>query len=497
MKGFVFGLAFAAALLCSCQKMNDLESRMKTAETDIASLKSDVARLVAAVDNGNTISSITETAEGYTITLSNGSSISLKNGTNGTNGTDGKDGDAFFKSVVSEDGVVVITLVDGSVYRLALAEDYPLKAVKSLTYIPAFTDGLATVVYFKPEDARIEMKFMVSPASATTAMMKAVNAGTLKIIPVACYPATRALADEVSELSCSFYSFEQDGLLTVTVDASSLSGDFFAGKSGGAVAVTISDGVSGISSAFVPLTKECTGLEYGGETYRIARMADGKTWMAENLRYVPEGYVPCSDLNNVTGGIYMPVVMKEDKSALTFGTLADVASQGYLYQSEVALGLNVGDIKDEEQAMALEGARGICPEGWHIPTIDDIIGLVGKAVSPIETNAEAPYYDGKNGSIQMLNRDGFNLFACGAVSIQDNTKKSGTFMGKLGKYEYITSGYICGSSFAGTTIKDDVLTNVQFYGMMPMTNKDNEADFTANGSKLSYRIAASVRCVKD
>ena len=490
-------MAFAAALLCGCQKMNDLESRMKTAETDIASLKSDVARLVAAVDNCYTISSITETTEGYTITLSNGSTISLKNGNNGTDGKDGKDGDAFFKSVVSEDGVVVITLVDGSVYRLALAEDYPLKSVKSLTYIPAYADGLATVVYFKPEDASIDMKFMVSPASATSAMMKAVNAGTLKIVPLVSYPATRALADEVTELSCSFYSFEQDGLLSVTVDASGLNEGFFTGKSGAAVAVTISDGVSGISSAFVPLTKECTGLEYGGETYRIARMADGKVWMAENLRYVPEGYVPCSDLNNVTGGVYMPVVMNGDKTAAAFGTLADVATQGYLYQSEVALGLNVGDITDEEQAKALEGVRGICPEGWHIPTIDDIVGLVGKAVSPIVTNTEAPYYDGKNGSIQMLNRDGFNLYACGAVSIQDNTKKYGTFMGKLGKYDYISSGYICGSSFAGSTFKEDELTNIQFYGIMPMTNKDNEADFTANGSKLSYRIAASVRCVKD
>ena len=42
-----------------------------------------------------------------------------------------------------------------------------------------------------------------------------------------------------------------------------------------------------------------------------------------------------------------------------------------------------------------------------------------------------------------------------------------------------------------------MLTNVQFFGMMPMTNKATEAEYTANGSKLSYRIAASVRCVKD
>ncbi len=489
MKRIIVGLAFAAALLCGCQKINDLESRMKVAETDISALKSDVAKLMAAVDKKYTITDFNETATGYTITLSDGSTISLKNG------ADGKDGDAILKSISSENGFVVITLVDGSVYRIPLADDYPLKAVKSLTYIPDFFDGSATVSYKKAEDATATMKFMVRPASATTALMKAVEAGSVKILPFATSVATRSLADEVTELSCRSFSIDPDGLLTVKVNASGLGEDFFAGKAGAAIAVVISDGVSEISSAFVPLVPECTGLEYGGEIYGIAKMADGKTWMTENLRYVPEGYVPCSDLGNVTGGVYMPVVVADGKAAFSSDN-ADIERQGYLYQSEVALGLNVGDLKSVQDAMALEGAQGICPDGWHIPTLSDYLGLVGKSVGA-DTVADAPYYDGKNGSIQMLNADGFNLFACGAVSIQDNTKTSATLMGKAANYDYISSGFICGSTYAGCTVKDDVLTNIQFFGLMPMTNKATEAEFTANGSKLSYRIAAAVRCVKD
>ena len=262
------------------------------------------------------------------------------------------------------------------------------------------------------------------------------------------------------------------------------------------MAVVISDGVSAISSAFGPLVAECNGLEYGGEIYGIAKMADGKTWMTENLRYVPEGYVPGSDVNKVDSGVYLPVVVADGKAAFS-SDKADIERQGYLYQSEVALGLNVGDIKTPEDAEALEGVQGICPDGWHIPTIDDITGLVGKAVSPIVTNADAPYYDGKNGSIKLLNDDGFNMFACGAVTVQDNTKTTATLMGKLANYDYISSGYICGSSYAGHTEKEGVYTNFQFFGFMPMTNKATEEEFTCNGSKLSYRIAASVRCVKD
>ncbi len=489
MKRIIVGLAFAAALLCGCQKINDLESRMKVAETDISALKSDVAKLMAAVDKKYTITDFNETATGYTITLSDGSTISLKNG------ADGKDGDAILKSISSENGFVVITLVDGSVYRIPLADDYPLKAVKSLTYIPDFFDGSATVSYKKAEDATATMKFMVRPASATTALMKAVEAGSVKILPFATSIATRSLANEVTELSCRSFSIDPDGLLTVKVNASGLGEDFFAGKAGAAIAIVISDGVSEISSAFVPLVPECTGLEYGGEIYGIAKMADGKTWMTENLRYVPEGYVPGSDLNKVDSGVYLPVVVADGKAAFS-SDKADIERQGYLYQSEVALGLNVGDLKSVQDAMALEGAQGICPDGWHIPTLSDYLGLVGKSVGA-DTVADAPYYDGKNGSIQMLNADGFNLFACGAVSIQDNTKTSATLMGKAANYDYISSGFICGSTYAGCTVKDDVLTNIQFFGLMPMTNKATEAEFTANGSKLSYRIAAAVRCVKD
>lgn len=489
MKRIIVGLAFAAALLCGCQKINDLESRMKVAETDISALKSDVAKLMAAVDKNYSISGVNETATGYTITLTNGTTIDLKNG------ADGKDGDAILKSISSENGSVVITLVDGSVYRIPLAEDYPLKAVKSLTYIPDFFDGSATVSYKKAEDATASMKFMVRPASATTALMKAVEAGSVKILPFATSVATRSLANEVTELSCRSFSIEPDGLLTVKVNASGLGEDFFAGKAGAAIAVVISDGVSEISSAFVPLVPECTGLEYGGEIYGIAKMADGKTWMTENLRYVPEGYVPGSDLNKVDSGVYLPVVVADGKAAFS-SDKADIERQGYLYQSEVALGLKVGDLKSVQDAMALEGAQGICPDGWHIPTLSDYLGLVGKSVGA-DTVADAPYFDGKNGSIQMLNADGFNLFACGAVSIQDNTKTSATLMGKAANYDYISSGFICGSTYAGCTVKDDVLTNIQFFGLMPMTNKATEAEFTANGSKLSYRIAAAVRCVKD
>jgi uncharacterized protein (TIGR02145 family) len=225
--------------------------------------------------------------------------------------------------------------------------------------------------------------------------------------------------------------------------------------------------------------------------------------MAQNLAYLPEGVTPCADINNVKGGVYAPLQLKADGSAPEFTTdAAVIASNGYLYQTEIALGLAVGDLTSVAQAEALEGAQGICPTGWHVPTISDIIGLIGKAVSPISTVDTAPYYNGSNGSISLLNADGFNLSAYGMVSIQDNTKTSALLQGRTAGYDHLTSSMMCGSSYAGVTYNTSGdatsgVKNLQFWGLMPMTNKASEADYTCNGTKVSYRIAGPLRCVRD
>ena len=235
-----------------------------------------------------------------------------------------------------------------------------------------------------------------------------------------------------------------------------------------------------------------------------SKMKDGKWWMAQNLAYLPEGCTPATDLTAVTAGVFAPLQVKADHSGLEFSTdPAVVAKNGYLYQAEFALGLKVGDLTSVADAQMLEAAQGICPKGWHVPTIDDITGLVGKAVSPIETNKNAPYYDGTNGSIALLNADGFNMAPAGMVSIQDNTKTSGLLQGFNSNYpDRITSSMFCGSSYAGVTYNtsgDETsgVKNLQFFGLMPMTNKATEAEYTCNGTKVSYRIAGPVRCVRN
>ena len=242
---------------------------------------------------------------------------------------------------------------------------------------------------------------------------------------------------------------------------------------------------------------------YDNVKYNVVKMKDGKWWMAQNLAYLPEGSTPATELTAVTAGVFAPLKINDGQTAAEFTTdPAVVAKNGYLYQAEFALGLKVGDLQSEAAAKLLEGAQGICPKGWHIPTLDDIVALVGKSVGAT-TLETAPYYDGANGSIVKLNEDGFNMDAVGAISIQDNTKPAGTFMGWASGYpSKLSSGMFCGSTFAGVTYNTSGdaasgVKNLQFYGFMPMTNKASESQYTCNGTKVSYRIAGPVRCVRN
>lgn len=88
-------------------------------------------------------------------------------------------------------------------------------------------------------------------------------------------------------------------------------------------------------------------LSYGGVTYRTTTVGE-TVWMVENLRYVPDEAL-------LTKGIWYPDGNEDAEY---------VREHGMLYSFTVALG----------GAQVVSGApvRGICPEGWHVPYIDEL-----------------------------------------------------------------------------------------------------------------------------
>ena len=230
---------------------------------------------------------------------------------------------------------------------------------------------------------------------------------------------------------------------------------------------------------------------YHEDVYTVAKMQDGKWWMTQNLRYVPEGITVSDQLSVVDAGVYYPIAVNPTTQKGEFTRdITVIQANGYLYQVEVALGKSVGFVKTQADAESLNGAQGLCPKGWHVPTSTDILNLVGKAVAPFTNNTSAPYYSAAAGNCVLsdLNADDFNMSAYGAVNITTLTATSATLMAALNTAKTaINTGFIMGSTYASSTS-----TNFQFLGLMPFISNN-----TCNGSKINVRSAYPVRCVRN
>lgn len=105
-------------------------------------------------------------------------------------------------------------------------------------------------------------------------------------------------------------------------------------------------------------------VRHGDDSYRIHTFDDGTVWMAENLRYLPASVTP-SDNPVAQAGVWYPC-----SPELTAATdEATIRALGYLYDAPTALG---GIAITDENIAQMAGIQGICPDGWHLPTSDDL-----------------------------------------------------------------------------------------------------------------------------
>lgn len=133
-------------------------------------------------------------------------------------------------------------------------------------------------------------------------------------------------------------------------------------------------------------------ISLGGVEYAICTMADGRVWMAENLRYNPSG-------ESLAEGILLP---KEE------ATEEEVAQYGLLYTIHAALG--VEEITTDNAA-AVEGTQGLCPEGWHLPTEAEFQSLFAAYPNglPAAFVPETPYTYSTSNSTYVSSLDGLLL----------------------------------------------------------------------------------------
>jgi len=234
-------------------------------------------------------------------------------------------------------------------------------------------------------------------------------------------------------------------------------------------------------------------ISWGGETYKIVTLADGRTWMAENLRYVPAGKTPSSDPAD-GNGIWYPCGL--DKKANP--NLVD--TYGLIYSYPVLLGITESGLTAENYDK-YESVQGICPDGWHIPTKAEWLKLAGQGSGGL-SDSTSPYYDAtqQGAPIAALNADGFNFSGCGYINAGNAAAKP-AYMANASAADATAygMGYFASSTAYQITYNtagdsESGIKNIQYYAGMITYNKN------FNRLQVAFQGAyggAPVRCIKN
>lgn len=122
-----------------------------------------------------------------------------------------------------------------------------LAQIQSITYIPQYVDGMATIDY---QTKRGTLDFQISPKSAITELAKVWRTAlTFKAVQTQ----TRA----VEFINLSITSFEADatnGTISIEVDGTNLGDDFFVEQTTASATLEVSDGNSCVNSPYTNLT---------------------------------------------------------------------------------------------------------------------------------------------------------------------------------------------------------------------------------------------------
>ncbi len=233
-------------------------------------------------------------------------------------------------------------------------------------------------------------------------------------------------------------------------------------------------------------------IAWGGVDYKIVTLKDGRTWMAENLRYVPEGKTPSSDPAD-GNGIWYPCSL----SKVADPSLVD--TYGLIYSYPTLLGMTEELSADNYDKF--EGVQGICPDGWHIPTMAEWLKLAGQGSGGL-SDPTSSYFEGaqQGAPIPTLNADGFNISGCGYINAA-NATAAPAYMANASAADATAygMGYFPSSTayqITYNTAGDPTsgIKNIQYYaGMLTYNAKFNRLQVAFQGAYSG----APVRCIKN
>lgn len=247
---------------------------------------------------------------------------------------------------------------------------------------------------------------------------------------------------------------------------------------------------------------------YDGVKYNTVTLANGTTWMAEPLAYLPKGYTPSTD-PTADSHIWYPYEIVDGATVATTEASA-IKELGYLYDLQAALG---GKEITESNLNSFEGAQGICPKGWHIPTRLEYFNLVGKSTNDADGKVPADgdkalFYDAAydGGKIASLNEAGFNYQFSGVrmasnfaatptyqkTVISSTTSTKSEWFGKPSVNYYMTS-----TAYKAAYNASEELTNIQFFTLMSTFTLAKYPEGRLSLSYVGIKSGMQLRCVRD
>lgn len=248
---------------------------------------------------------------------------------------------------------------------------------------------------------------------------------------------------------------------------------------------------------------------YDNVKYKTVTLSNGTTWMAEPLIYLPKGYTPSSD-PTADSHVWYPYEITADGATVATTKESAIKELGYLYDFQAALG---GKEITDSNLTSFEGAQGICPKGWHIPTRLEYFNLVGKTTNDADGKVPA---DGDKAlfMIQLMMEPNIITDGCRIqlpilrcsygnksyrrrqlpkTAIADDAKIQAAWHGKPAM-NYLMTSTAYKPIYNSTS---GLLTNIQFFGLMSTINATKYPEGRLSLSYVSIKAGMQVRCIRD
>lgn len=244
---------------------------------------------------------------------------------------------------------------------------------------------------------------------------------------------------------------KDNGLIKVKI------GEYFGDKPRSINLYVVSNTDDGIVKDTLTITQKSPSVTIGTREYPIKKMPDGRWWITENLCFAGKGIV----IGDGKCGIWYP---SKNSAAEADNETESIQTKGLLYADQIVFDTQITKTTCKKQ----EGKRGICPEGWHIPTKAEFDALVAAAPD--------------------LKAAGFNPTQAGYVQGSGAGFENGFSYKGYTSGKGLTSTYYFSSTYSTTT---------QWYGLQIDANGKGTVVNTLYNYASARPAAASLRCIRD